>query len=187
MNKYIEHVKEFHQAFNHPINKIDSEIPLGLRQLRIKLLFEEIEELAIATDCKNTFSTLCMETAGKLAMSSVSDDGNFEPIEDGENRDKKEEIDALADIQYVLSGAILAYGYQDKFDEAFDEVQRSNMSKACSTREEALDTQQWYIERDGTESHIEEKGDKFIVLRTSDNKILKNKYYSPAELDKFTI
>lgn len=37
--------------------------------------------------------------------------------------------DALADLQYVLSGAILCFGLQDKFDQIFQEVQNSNMSK----------------------------------------------------------
>jgi len=37
--------------------------------------------------------------------------------------------DAFADIQYVLSGAILCFGLQDKFPDIFQEVQNSNMSK----------------------------------------------------------
>ena len=171
MNRYLEAVKQFHENFNHPINEKNDDIPLKLRQLRIKLLFEEIEELAEATDCKATFSELCSESMSKSV--------------DGETRDKKEEIDALADIQYVLSGAVLAMGHHENFDDAFEEVQRSNMSKMCANMQEALDTQQWYVERDGTESTITEKGDKFIVLRKGDNKILKNKYYSPADLEQY--
>ncbi len=38
--------------------------------------------------------------------------------------------DALCDLQYVLSGAVLEFGLGDKFKALFDEVQRSNMSKA---------------------------------------------------------
>ena len=41
--------------------------------------------------------------------------------------------DALTDLQYVLSGAVLEFGLGDKFVELFDEVQRSNMSKACNS------------------------------------------------------
>jgi predicted HAD superfamily Cof-like phosphohydrolase len=37
--------------------------------------------------------------------------------------------DALADIQYVLSGAVLCFGLQEVFDDVFQEVQNSNMSK----------------------------------------------------------
>lgn len=38
-------------------------------------------------------------------------------------------IDALTDLQYVLDGAYLALGFAEYKDLAFDEVQRSNMSK----------------------------------------------------------
>ncbi len=90
--------------------------------------------------------------------------------------------DALCDLQYVLSGAVLEFGLGDKFVELFDEVQRSNMSKACVTREEALLTIEHYKKKDGTESHIEEKDGKFIVYRTIDNKILKSINYSSAKI-----
>ncbi|HZV43887.1 MAG TPA: nucleoside triphosphate pyrophosphohydrolase family protein, partial [Saprospiraceae bacterium] len=45
--------------------------------------------------------------------------------------------DALSDIQYVLSGAILEFGLAPKFKELFEEVQRSNMSKVCADMETA--------------------------------------------------
>ena len=53
------------------------------------------------------------------------------------DNDIVEIADALCDVQYVLSGAILEFGLGDKFKELFDEVQRSNMSKSCKTNEEA--------------------------------------------------
>jgi len=48
-----------------------------------------------------------------------------------DDKDLVEIADALCDIQYVLSGAVLEFGLGEKFPELFDEVQRSNMSKAC--------------------------------------------------------
>ena len=42
-----------------------------------------------------------------------------------------EVLDALTDLQYVLDGAYLSFGLQDLKYPAFDEVQRSNMSKRC--------------------------------------------------------
>ena len=51
--------------------------------------------------------------------------------------DLVEVADALCDIQYVLSGAVLEFGLGEKFRELFDEVQRSNMSKTCATEAEA--------------------------------------------------
>lgn len=98
------------------------------------------------------------------------------------SKDLVEVADALADIQYVLSGAILEFGLGDQFKALFDEVQRSNMSKTCKTMEEAQATQQHYLDRDGTESYVEESDGHYLVYRKSDNKTLKSINYSPADL-----
>jgi len=90
--------------------------------------------------------------------------------------------DALADIQYVLSGAVLEFGLKDKFDDLFAEVQRSNMSKVCSTMQEAVATLSHYKQKDGTEGRYEKVGDKWVVYRNSDDKVLKSVEYSPARL-----
>src|SRR5262245_35447747 len=52
-------------------------------------------------------------------------------------KDIVEVADALCDLQYVLSGAILEFGLGDKFNALFQEVQRSNISKTCRTEKEA--------------------------------------------------
>jgi len=97
-------------------------------------------------------------------------------------RDIVEVADALCDIQYVLSGAILEFGLADKFKELFEEVQRSNMSKACSTEEEARQTVEHYIKKDATECYYRQEGAKWLVYRKSDNKTIKSVGYSPANL-----
>lgn len=97
------------------------------------------------------------------------------------DKDIVEIADALCDLQYVLSGAVLEFGLGEKFVELFNEVQRSNMSKACSTQQEADETIEFYKEK-GQDAYSEVSGDKINVHRTSDNKVLKNKYYSPADL-----
>lgn len=99
-----------------------------------------------------------------------------------DDNDMVEVADALADIQYVLSGAILEFGLADKFKEIFDEVQRSNMSKTCKSIEEAEITQLHYKETKGVESRIEEKNGEFLVYRIPDDKVLKSVAYSPADL-----
>ena len=91
--------------------------------------------------------------------------------------------DALADIQYVLSGAILEFGLGDKFKSLFDEVQRSNMSKACNSKEEAEATIAHYMKKDGTACYFKEEGGKWLIYRTADNKTLKSINYSPADLE----
>ncbi len=90
--------------------------------------------------------------------------------------------DALCDIQYVLSGAVLEFGLGEKFKKLFDEVQRSNMSKACTSEEEARKTVAHYLQKDGTECYYLNEGDTWLVYRKSDNKTIKSVGYSPADL-----
>lgn len=92
--------------------------------------------------------------------------------------------DALCDIQYVLSGTILEFGLGDKFDELFNEVQRSNMSKSCKSLKEAIMTISYYKKTQGIESYYKQVDNKWIVLRLSDNKVLKSVGYSPVNLQK---
>jgi len=95
--------------------------------------------------------------------------------------DLVEVADALCDLQYVLSGAILEFGLGEKFSDLFDEVQRSNMSKACTSEEEAKQTADFYGEQ-GIESYIRKEDELFLVYRKTDNKTLKSVNYSPASL-----
>ncbi|MFC2125796.1 hypothetical protein ACFLU5_13390 [Bacteroidota bacterium] len=90
--------------------------------------------------------------------------------------------DALCDIQYVLSGAVLEFGMGEKFRDLFDEVQRSNMSKASNTEEDAIASVKHYKEKKGVESYYKKVDDKFMIYRTEDNKSLKSINYSPPDL-----
>lgn len=54
---------------------------------------------------------------------------NDEYLEAARKKDLVEIADALGDKLYILCGTILAHGLQDKIEEVFDEIQRSNMSK----------------------------------------------------------
>ena len=98
------------------------------------------------------------------------------------NKDIVEIADALADIQYVLSGAVLEFGLGDKFKALFDEVQRSNMSKSCATLEEAEATVKFYKDDKDTDCYIQESDGMFLVYRSEDNKTIKSVRYSPADL-----
>jgi predicted HAD superfamily Cof-like phosphohydrolase len=98
-------------------------------------------------------------------------------------KDIVEIADALSDIQYVLSGAILEFGLGEKFSTLFEEVQRSNMSKACVSEDEAKATVEFYKKKDGTECYYKEEAGKWLVYRTSDNKTIKSINYSPADLE----
>ncbi|PQJ75057.1 nucleoside triphosphate pyrophosphohydrolase family protein [Polaribacter gangjinensis] len=54
---------------------------------------------------------------------------NEEYLEAANNNDLVEVADALGDMLYILCGTIIEHGMQDKIDEVFNEIQRSNMSK----------------------------------------------------------
>ncbi|MEL6357651.1 MAG: nucleoside triphosphate pyrophosphohydrolase family protein [Bacteroidota bacterium] len=97
------------------------------------------------------------------------------------DKDLVEVADAFADLQYVLSGAILEFGLGDAFKGLFDEVHRSNMSKTCATRTEAEETLAHYRSK-GQSGRIEASGEVFLVYREDDGKVLKNVHYSPADL-----
>lgn len=121
------------------------------------------------------------EARCKLRVSLIAEE--LKELEEAiADKDLVEITDALCDIQYVLSGAILEFGLKDKFSELFDEVQRSNMSKACKTMEEAQATMKHYMEKDGTESYFKEVDGLYLVFRKDDDKTLKSVNYSPADL-----
>jgi predicted HAD superfamily Cof-like phosphohydrolase len=121
-----------------------------------------------------------LESRASLRVALIAEE--LKELEEAiEAKDIVEVADALCDIQYVLAGAILEFGLGDKFRELFDEVQRSNMSKACNTEEEAQATVNHY-EAKGFPCEYEKDGDKFLVFRTADRKTLKSINYSPADL-----
>lgn len=54
---------------------------------------------------------------------------NEEYLEAANNNDLVEVADALGDMLYILCGTIIEHGLQEKIEEVFEEIQRSNMSK----------------------------------------------------------
>jgi hypothetical protein len=70
----------------------------------------------------------------------------------------------------------------DKFDKIFENIHNSNMSKACVSKQDAIATLSHYKQKDGTEGYYKEINGKWLVYRTSDDKVLKSINYSPADL-----
>lgn len=99
-----------------------------------------------------------------------------------DNDDLVEVADALCDLQYVLAGAVLEFGLGNKFKALFDEVHRSNMSKACKTIEEAEQTIAYYKQKDNVDAYYKEIEGLFLVYRKGDDKTLKSINYSPADI-----
>ena len=90
-------------------------------------------------------------------------------------------LDALCDITYVsLGNGAMLHGLKDKMQEAYAEVQASNMSKACKTEEEANLTVRVREQEQGTQCHYEKQGDYWVVYRSHDRKVLKSiNYFKP--------
>jgi len=167
MNKNLEQVKEFHEMFEHPIGIDENHVePLKVRQLRIKLLFEELEELATASDVKITFLDLCEGHANKTYAKI---EGEPETWVDGDNVDKVEELDAIADIQYVLNGKILTSGLHGLIEEANDLVHANNMTKAHRDMDHLMDT----VIKKQMEGYYHKVKDGLYLLYNSDHKLTK--------------
>ena len=97
-----------------------------------------------------------------------------------------EVFDALLDITYVgLGNGALVFGLKDKMLDGYAEVQASNMSKICNTVAEAEETVKLRSEQQGEPCHYEESNGKYVVYRTSDNKVMKSINYFRPDLGKF--
>ena len=103
-----------------------------------------------------------------------------------EKGDIVEILDALCDIAYVsLGNGTMLHGLKDKIWPAYQEVQASNMSKACTTQEEAARTVEVRSKEQGEPCHWEQVGDMYIVYRTRDRKVMKSLTYFRPDLKQF--
>tara|TARA_B100000123_G_scaffold113027_1_gene83344 strand:- start:269 stop:796 length:528 start_codon:yes stop_codon:yes gene_type:complete len=102
------------------------------------------------------------------------------------NGDIVEILDALCDIAYVsLGNGTMLHGLKDKIWPAYQEVQASNLSKACQSQEEARLTVEKRSKEQGEPCHWEEVSDMYIVYRTRDRKVMKSINYFKPDLEKF--
>ena len=98
----------------------------------------------------------------------------------------QEVLDAILDITYVgLGNGAMVFGLKDKIWEAYQEVQASNLSKICTTLEEAEETVKVRSEQQGEPCHYEAVGSNYVVYRTSDKKVMKSINYFKPDLSKF--
>ena len=103
-----------------------------------------------------------------------------------ERGDIVEVLDALCDITYVsLGNGTMLHGLKGKIWKAYQEVQASNMSKACKTEEEAIETAKSEAARVGEDTHYEQVGEYWVVYRSRDRKVLKSINYFRPNLKQF--
>ena len=103
-----------------------------------------------------------------------------------EKGDIVEVLDALCDITYVsLGNGTMLHGLKGQIWKAYQEVQASNMSKSCATEQEAIDTVTVRSNEQKEECHYETVGDKYVVYRSRDRKVMKSINYFRPNLEQF--
>ena len=103
-----------------------------------------------------------------------------------EKGDIVEILDALCDIAYVsLGNGVMLHGLKDKIWPAYQEVQASNMSKSCVDEDEAAETVKVRTIEQKEPCHYEQVGDRWVVYRSRDRKVMKSINYFRPNLKKY--
>lgn len=106
----------------------------------------------------------------------------FEAIEEG---DKVNLLKELSDLQYVLSGLILACGFEDVIDDAITEVHRSNMSKFFTDKRRAEMQLDIFVKSSNEFFEVRElTGGRFGIYNES-GKLIKPIGYYKADMEQF--
>lgn len=73
--------------------------------------------------------TASLGNAKNILRFELMKEENEEYLKAANSNDLTEVADALGDMLCILCGTIVEHGMQDKIEEVFDEIQKSNMSK----------------------------------------------------------
>jgi len=98
--------------------------------ITLKEVIEHVETFHNSFGIENKYEPTSEISAseGKLRFDLMREENEeyWDAVKDG---DLIEIADALGDMLYILCGTILKHGMQNKIQEVFEEIQRSNMSK----------------------------------------------------------
>lgn len=114
-------VREFHEAFNHPISLDPRHTPaIEQRELRVRMIAEELVELARAFGVQLKVDSTEDEDEAKcvLVRANAQHLADYDPVE---------AADALGDLRYLIDGSNLVCGFPGEL--VLAEIHRSNMSK----------------------------------------------------------
>lgn len=167
MTKQQNDVKTFMQTFGQATPEKPT-VPDGpTRILRVKLLLEEVLELAEASGVTITPNI--------QKLRNITDTSDLEFTAD-KSANLVSVADALADIDYVNQGAAVAYGLD--LEPFQDEVHSSNMSKLWNHYE--------VINNLGDNKAYGTDTGNYIV-KNSDGKVVKSPSYRPADLQRVMV
>lgn len=175
----LKSIIEFQKAGGHTVAYTsDNHTPsIEDRKLRLKLIFEELTELAEAYGLEKTFQNIVKKLIYEKELSMI------ESI-DTKEFNRIEALDALCDLSVVVNGGYCVSGFTDIAEEAYEETMRSNMSKFCYSLDEALATVA--NRNDWTYKQVV-VNDKIIyaILRKEDGKIMKSPSFFKPDYNKF--
>jgi predicted HAD superfamily Cof-like phosphohydrolase len=116
----IGHVQDFHEKFEHPIASVPNVATPELRALRVRMLLEEVLELAEAARVR-------CELEVRFNMEKKVWVHGFRVEAYPGEPDMVEMADAIGDIDYLAAGAALVFGFPHC--QIIEAIQCSNMSK----------------------------------------------------------
>ena len=99
-------------------------------RLKLQNCIEAVEAFHNAFKIGNEYSPKAEISSNDLNLRfNLMKEENEEYLQAAKEGDLVEIADALGDMLYILFGTILKHGLQDKIEDVFLEIQRSNMSK----------------------------------------------------------
>lgn len=188
MDQAQEQVRNFMVIAGQDCPKRPTTADEKTRILRVKLLLEEVLELAEASG----IDVYVKDHNVSLIDAHKGTYGNSIEYATRSFPDLKEMVDALADIKYVNEGAANAFGLDLK--PFFDEVHRSNMTKRwdigdLNTLQMGGETGMDFFLSDGSKARVDIDGSmpaasRRYTVRNDAGKMIKSLSYEPADLQK---
>lgn len=168
-NKQLDQVLDWSETFSIPVNS-KIELPSSKRiELAFKLIREELKESEQAVLDLQIYLAVCK-------------DKDIEADKEKVIELWKDIVDGFNDVLWLVLRGKMELGIHNIMDQTFQNVYDSNMSKLCDTEEQAQETVDLYKETENLDTYYAPvKNGKFAVLRTEDNKILKNKYWTTPD------
>ena len=103
---------------------------MNKKELLLKDCIQAVESFHNSFGIKNEYQPIAsIDQKDFLLRHRLMKEENDEYLQAVKEGDLVEIADALGDMLYILCGTILKHGMQDKIEEVFNEIQRSNMSK----------------------------------------------------------
>lgn len=176
----LHNTKETMQAMLQDTHELPRIAPKPERTMRLKIILEELCELAEAYGMAGTMAHLLRNKANGLDQKH----GDFAGIaRDTDAVNLLEVLDAHCDLREVCNGGVLQDGLSGPFRAGMGEVFRSNLSKACDTEAEAEAACAWYQTTKNTfVNYRYNRATKKYVLYDTDGKYRKRPNYREARL-----